>query len=166
MAITAKIIGMELIEKALMDGFEQWAKEDINEAHWDDQFKEDKWKWDQATERENGEVVFSPRKTKRKNGEVVFSPRDIYDLGNLYKAGVDSLDIQRSSNGIIAEWDWSEARNSSGDSYAWYVHEGTSRHPGRPFTDDISIPSSFFRKAPGKALKLRIGQHLERLNAS
>lgn len=152
MAITVTIIGMELIEKALMDGFEQWAKEDINEAHWDDQFKEDKWKWDQATARENGEVVFSPR--------------DIYDLGNLYKAGVDSLDIQRSSNGIIAEWDWSEARNSSGDSYAWYVHEGTSRHPGRPFTDDISIPSSFFRKAPGKALKLRIGQHLERLNAS
>lgn len=152
MAITAKIIGMELIEKALMDGFEQWAKEDINDAHWDDQFKEDKWKWDQET--------------RRKNGEVVFSPRNIYDLGNLYQAGVDSLDIQKSADGIKANWDWSAATNANGDSYAWYVHEGTKNHPGRPFTDDISIPSSFFRKAPGKALKLRVGQHLEKLNAN
>lgn len=154
MAITAKIIGMELIEKALMDGLEQWAKEDINDAHWDDQFKDDdKWGWDQVTIRKNGEPP-------------VFSPRNIYDLGNLYKAGVDSLDIERSANGIMARWDWSEARNSSGDSYAWYVHEGTRNHLARRFTDDISIPSSFFRKAPGKALKLRIGQHLERLNAN
>jgi hypothetical protein len=152
-AVNAVIIGQSLIEKALIDAFETWAEEDINDAHWDDQFRDmSKWEWDQET--------------RRKNGEVVFSPRDIYDLGNLYQAGVDSFNLQRDSNGVIARWDWSEAKNSSGDSYAWYVHEGTDNHPARKFTDDISFAPSFFFKAPGKALKRRVTQYLDQLNAS
>jgi len=151
-AVNAVIIGQSLIEKALIDAFETWAEEDINDAHWDDQFKEDKWQYD--------------NETKRKNGDVVTSPRDIYDLGELYESGVKSYKLQRFTDGAEANWHW-DAKNSSGQEYAWYVHEGRGTNvTARPFTDDISIPSSFFSKAPGKALKLRVTQFLDRLNAS
>lgn len=151
-AVNAVIIGQELIEKALVDAFETWAEEDINDAHWDDQFKEEKWRYD--------------NETKRKNGDVVTSPRNIYDLGELYESGIKSYRFERSSNGAEANWHW-DAKNSSGQEYAWYVHEGEGTNvTARPFTDDISIPSSFFFKAPGKALKLRVAQYLDQLNAS
>jgi hypothetical protein len=149
--ISARIIGAKQIEKALLDAFEVWAEEDINDAHWDDQFRDmDEWEW--------------PGETRRKNGEVVDSPRDIYDLGDLYKSGVESFRVYRGENGAEANWHW-DAVNTSGEEYAWYVHEGTRFMPGRPFTDDISIPSSFFRKAPGKALQLRVQEELNKLNA-
>lgn len=152
LAVNAVIIGQSLIEKALIDAFETWAEEDINDAYWDDQFKEDKWQYD--------------NETKRKNGDVVTSPRDIYDLGELYESGVKSYKFQRFTDGAEANWHW-DAKNSSGQEYAWYVHEGRGTNvTARPFTDDISIPSSFFFKAPGKALKLRVTQFLDRLNAS
>jgi hypothetical protein len=148
----ARIIGGDNIERALVDAFEIWASEDINDAHWQDQFKEEKWKYDGVTE--------------RKNGLVVTSPRDIYDIGELYKSGVDSFRFAQGSNGAQASWHW-DATNNSGNEYAWYVHEGVgSNATARPFTDDISIAASFFRKATGKALKLRTAQALERLNAS
>jgi hypothetical protein len=151
-AVNAVIIGQELIEKALIDAFETWAEEDINDAHWEDQFKEDKWQYD--------------NETKRKNGDIVTSPRDIYDLGKLYESGVKSYRFQRSTDGAEANWHW-DAKNSSGEEYAWYVHEGKGTNvTARPFTDDISIPSSFFFKAPGKALKRRVTQYLDQLNAS
>ena len=149
--ISARIIGAKQIEKALLDAFEKWAEEDINDAHWDDQFRDmEQWEWD-------GE-------TRRKNGEVVGSPRDIYDLGDLYESGVKSFKLNRTTAGAEANWHW-DATNSSGEEYAWYVHEGTRKMPGRPFTDDISIPSSFFRKAPGKALQLRVQDELDKINA-
>ena len=148
----ARIIGGDNIERALVDAFETWASEDINDAHWQDQFKEEKWKYDGVTE--------------RKNGLVVTSPRDIYDIGELYKSGVDSFRLTKGANGAQASWHW-DATNNSGNEYAWYVHEGIgSNATARPFTDDISIAASFFRKAVGKALKLRTAQALERLNAS
>lgn len=150
--VRAEIIGQQLIEKALLDAFETWVEQDVNGDFWDTQFKTKKWNWDQPT--------------VRKSGEIVFSPRDILDLGDLYRAGLNSFRLNRSTNGIEANWNWNDAKNSTGDSYAWYVHEGTSRHPGRPFTDDISIPSTFFRKAPGVALMLRVEQSLELLNES
>ena len=148
--VRAEIIGQQLIEKALLDAFETWVEQDVNGEFWDTQFKTNKWNWDQPT--------------VRKNGQIVFSPRNILDLGDLYRAGINSFKLNRNTNGIEANWNWSDAKNSTGDSYAWYVHEGTSRHPGRPFTDDISIPSTFFRKSPGVALMLRVEQSLERLN--
>jgi hypothetical protein len=145
----ARIVNQKLIEEALLNAFDKWAKEDINEAHWDDQFKDmGKWSWD-------GE-------TRRKNGEVVDSPRDIYDLGDLYESGVKSFKLNRTSNGTEANWHW-DATNSSGEEYAWYVHEGTSKMEGRPFTDDISMPSSFFRKGPGKALLRQVQDALSLL---
>jgi hypothetical protein len=145
----ARIVNQKLIEEALLNAFDKWAKEDINEAHWDDQFKDmGRWSWD-------GE-------TRRKNGEVVDSPRDIYDLGDLYESGVKSFKLNRTSNGTEASWHW-DATNSSGEEYAWYVHEGTDTMKGRPFTDDISMPSSFFRKGPGKALLRQVQDALSLL---
>lgn len=147
--IGAKITNIRSIENALIKAFEQWAEEDINDAHWDDQFKDDRWKYAGVTE--------------RKNGETVSSPRDIYDLGALYESGRESFNLARSSSGISANWHW-DAKNSSEQEYAWYVHEGIgSNITARPFTDDISIASSFFRKAPGRAFKLRVEQHLGQL---
>jgi len=150
--VSASFSGWERLEKALLDAFEEWAVEDINKAHWDDQFKTEKWK-------------HSPL-TIRANGEKAESPRDIYDLGNLYQSGIDSLKIERMSSAIEANWHW-DAKNRSGQEYAWYVHEGwgTNDPYPRKFTDDISIAASFFRKAPGKALKLRVSQHLATINA-
>jgi hypothetical protein len=140
--VGASITNTKAIENALIKAFETWAKEDINEAHWDDEFKNDFWNYD-------GE-------TRRKNGEVVDSPRDIYDLGLLYESGIKSFDPQRTSTGAEASWHW-DAKNSSGKEYAWYVHEGRGTNvTARPFTDSISIPSSFFRKAPGMAFMLRV----------
>jgi len=145
----ARIVNQKLIEEALLNAFDKWAKEDINEAHWDDQFKDmEKWSWD-------GE-------TRRKNGEVVDSPRDIYDLGDLYESGVKSFKLNRTSNGTEANWHW-DATNSSGEEYAWYVHESTDTMKGRRFTDDISIPSSFFRKGPGMALLRQVQDALSLL---
>lgn len=150
--VGAKITNIQAIEKALMDAFEEWASDDINDAHWEDQFREDKWNYGNITRRKSGQTV-GPE------------PRDIYDLGELYRSGVESLRLERSSTNIAAKWHW-DATNSSGREYAWYVHEGlgTNIEP-RPFTDDISIAASFFRKAPGRALKNRVGQHLAKINA-
>jgi hypothetical protein len=150
MAIRAKILNQNLIEKALLDAFETWASEDINDGHWDDQFQDmAKWRYDNITE--------------RKNKETVGSPRDIYDLGELYESGIRSYKFEKNANGAEANWHW-DAKNSSGEEYAWYVHEGIGTNvTARPFTDDIAIPSSFFRKAPGKALMLRTQQALSRL---
>jgi hypothetical protein len=149
---SARIIGQKAIERALVDAFELWASNDINDAHWQDQFNDAKWRYDGVTE--------------RKNGETVTSPRDIYDIGELYRSGVESFRFERRETGAEASWHW-DAINSSGDEYAWYVHEGVgSNVTARPFTDDISIPASFFRKAPGKALQLRTAEALKRLNAN
>jgi len=147
----ARIIGAKRIEDALLKAFADWAAEDINEAHWDDQFRDMMaWDWD--------------NETRRKNGEVVFSPRDIYDLGTLYESGVNSFKLSRYASGMEASWHW-DAKNSSGDEYAWYVHEGTRFMDGRPFTDDVAIAPSFFRKAVGKALQLRVQDELDKINA-
>ena len=150
MAGQPRFIGLERLEKALLDAFETWAEEDINDAHWDDQFRDmGRWKYDGVTE--------------RANGEVVTSPRDIYDLGELYRSGVESFRFDRASNGATANWHW-DATNKKGQEYAWYVHEGLGRNATpRRFTDDISIPSSFFRKGPGRALVLRTQAELNKL---
>lgn len=148
--VGAKIVNPEFIENALVAAFETWAKEDINEAHWDDQFKDmSLWKYD--------------NETRRKNGEVVNSPRDIYDLGNLYRSGIDSFHTEKGSNAVTAYWHW-DATNQSGEEYAWRVHEGkASNVEARPFTDDIAFAPTFFMKAPGRAFKLRVKQALVQL---
>jgi hypothetical protein len=109
-AINARLLGGKDIERALVNAFEEWTREDVNGAFWDDQFKEEKWRHSPYTERENGDTVGSPR--------------DIYDLGNLYDSGVNSYKYQSSATGASANWHW-DAKNRSGEEYAWYVHEGT-----------------------------------------
>ena len=142
--IGAKLINPESIENVLIQAFETWVKEDINDAHWDDQFKNmSKWDYDNETRRKNGEVISTPR-------------RDIYDLGLLYQSGIDSSVIENTGAMVTANWHW-DATNASGKEYATYVHDGLGTNvKARPFTDDISVASSFFLKAPGKAFKLRV----------
>ena len=142
--VGAKLINPESIENALVQAFETWVKEDINDAHWDDQFKNmAKWDYDNETRRKNGEVISTPQ-------------RDIYDLGLLYQSGIDSSVIENTGAMVTANWHW-DAKNTSGKEYAIYVHEGRgSNTTARPFTDDISVASSFFLKAPGMAFKLRV----------
>jgi hypothetical protein len=150
--INAKLLGGRSIERALVNAFEEWTKEDVNGAFWDDQFKEEKWRHGPYTERENGDTVGSPR--------------DIYDLGNLYDSGVNSYNYQSSATGASADWHW-DAKNRSGEEYAWYVHEGkgTNYPYPRRFTDDISFKFSF-RRPVGMALQLRVQTALNALNAN
>jgi len=102
-----------------------------------------KWDYDNETRRKNGEVISTPR-------------RDIYDLGLLYQSGIDSSVIENTGAMVTANWHW-DATNASGKEYATYVHDGLGTNvKARPFTDDISVASSFFLKAPGKAFKLRV----------
>jgi hypothetical protein len=154
MAVTgARIIGGDDLERALIRAFQIWTEEDINNAFWDDQFKEEKWK-------------HSPL-TIRKNGEQVGSPRDIYDLGNLYQSGVNSYKYNSSSQAAESRWHW-DAKNSSGKEYAIYVHEGlgTNDPYERRFTDDVSDMAFSFRKPIGKALLSRVEAALTGLNAN
>jgi hypothetical protein len=147
----AKLVNAKTIENALIQAFETWVKEDINDAHWDDQFKNmARWDYDNETRRKNGEVISTPR-------------RDIYDLGFLYQSGIDSSVIENTGAMVTANWHW-DATNASGKEYATYVHDGLGTNvTARPFTDDISVASSFFLKAPGKAFKLRVSKAMAAL---
>jgi hypothetical protein len=148
----AKIINSRLIETALINAFEKWSREDVNNKHWDAQFGDKKWEYDGVTIRKNTETV-GPE------------DRDIYDLGKLYESGVESYKFQDTPDGATAEWHW-DATNSAGKQYATYVHDGTKKMPGRAFTDDIAVASSFFLKQPGKDLMARVQLALDFLNAS
>ncbi|NBR23479.1 MAG: hypothetical protein EBU08_06840 [Micrococcales bacterium] len=148
----ASFDGINQIEQALAKAFENWTEQDINDAFWDDQFKEDKWD-------------HSPSTTRR-NGDTVGSPRDIYDLGALYESGKQSYKLTNSAGNLTARWHW-DAKNNSGKEYAEYVHEGTGTNAGYPrkFTDDLSIAFSF-RKPVAKAFVLRVQAELNALNAN
>jgi len=151
--VGAKLINPESIENALVQAFETWVKEDINKKHWDEQFKNmSKWDYD-----------LGDKPTVRKNGEVVDSPRDIYDLGLLYQSGIDSSVIENTGAMVTANWHW-DAKNTSKKEYAIYVHEGRgSNTTARPFTDDISVASSFFLKAPGINFRLLVSKAMAAL---
>jgi hypothetical protein len=140
--VGAKLIGINLLEKKLRAAFETWASEDIDDAYWDDQFKDDRWIY--------------PNETRRKNGEVVTSPRNIYDLGELYDSGRESFKITQGAMDITASWNWN-AKNSSGRAYAWYVHEGLGTNiTPRPWTDELQVPSKFEASSVRLALRRRI----------
>jgi hypothetical protein len=151
--VGAKLINPESIENALIQAFETWVKEDINKKHWDEQFKNmSRWDYDLGA----WDYELGGKPTVRKNGEVVDTPRDIYDLGLLYKSGIASSVVENTGTMVTANWHW-DAKNTSGQEYATYVHDGRgSNTTARPFTDDISVASSFFLKAPGMAFKLRV----------
>ena len=147
--VKATLKNQQAITDALTKAFALWAAEDINETHWKQQFKEmSRWDYDGGTQRDKAYVT---------------SPRDIYDLGYLYQSGVDSFTLQDNGSLITAMWHW-DAKNASGKEYATHVHNGTgSNKTARPFTDDISLMSSFFLNAPGVAFRLRIKQAIASL---
>lgn len=151
--MSIKFEGGMALEKALTNAFKEWATTDINDKHWRKQFIERQWQYQR-----NGQSLF----TERQNGSVAGNPRDIYDLGELYRSGVRSFDLQDATAGASAEWHWN-ATNDNGGEYAWFVHEGTGKMPARPFTDDISLPSSFFDREPGQDLLIRVNQELRKL---
>lgn len=156
LSIAAKLLNSKTIENAILKAFGEWATEDINKVHWKEQFTEIKWDYKakkETTRREN------PSAPVRDAGD----PRDIYDFGNLYESGKESFSLIITSTIAEASWHWN-AKNRSGREYAMYVHEGTGTNTtARRFTDDISIPSSFFLKKPGMALKSRITDAMARL---
>jgi len=76
---------------------------------------------------------------------------------------VNSFSLNRNGGVLEASWHW-DAKNTNGIEYASYVHEGTGTNKtARKFTDDVAVASSFFLKAPGMALKLRVSQALAAL---
>ena len=150
--VGGEIINGHLIENALVAAFETWVEEDINQRHWDEQFKNmSKWPYDMGD-----------KPTVRKNGQTVDSPRDIYDLGLLYKSGLKAV-FEDTGTMVTANWHW-DAKNTKGKEYAWYVHEGIgSNTTARPFTDDIAFAPTFFLKAPGIRFKMRVREELAKL---
>lgn len=142
--INAKIINQAQLEAAIVDAFEEWLDEDVNDKFFSEQFLTDKWQ-------------YPPPSTERKNGEIAGNPRNIVDLGNLFRSGQDSFSIVRGSTLIEGKWHW-DAENSSGQEYAWYVHEGEgpySRAP-RPWTDEIAEPYLFASSDVKRDLEFRI----------
>lgn len=138
------------LEAQLISAFEQWADEDLNDEYMSEQFLTDKWSYNAVTIRKNGRVV-GP------------GPRDIYDLGNLFRSGQRSFQIRRNATEVVASWHWN-ARNSSGEEYAWFVHEGEGPYSiePRPWTDEIAIPYLFYSSPTKRALEANITLKMNR----
>lgn len=140
--VGGQFINPENIVNKLEQAFRVWATEDLDDGFFEEQFKDDKWQY--------------PGYTRRKSGESAGTVRNIYDLGELYQSGKDSFKITQGTSDITASWNW-DAKNSSGNAYALYVHEGigTNLEP-RPWTDDIYVPAKFQASVVSKALRRRI----------
>jgi hypothetical protein len=125
------LINPRLIEAALIKAFEDWADEDVNDKFFSEQFISRQWS-------------YPGPETIRKARGPAGDPRDIYDTGALFKSGQESFTLQGGVNGVEANWHW-DAKNSSGQEYAFYVHEGKGPHSRVPrkWTDDLVIPSLF-----------------------
>ena len=145
--VGAKIIGSEALERKLQAAFEQWARFEVND-YFRNQFTTDKWDY--------------PGVTFRKSGETADDPRDIYDLGDLYRSGRDSFTMSSKGREVTASWDWN-AKNSSGNLYAYYVHEGKSTNIApRQWTDALTSPTKFLGSNLSKSLKEHITIALSR----
>jgi hypothetical protein len=124
MAGIARIVGTKDVEAALVQAFKEWT-EDVNDTYWRERFEK--------------KYPYKGEPTTRKNGEVVGNPRDILDTEALYESGVESYEYRSEVNGARADWHW-DAKNGSGEEYAWFVHEGKgpySREPRR-WTDEMA----------------------------
>jgi len=147
MAGTARIIGIKALEKALISAFQQWTEDDVNGEYWREKFEE--------------QYRYPGAPTLRRNGEVVGDPRDILDTEALYDSGVDSYRYSNASNGAEADWHWN-AKNSSGEEYAWFVHEGQGPHSREPrrWTDELASEYLFEGSEIKGRLMARIDQSL------
>lgn len=148
--VGATIANQNHLETALIDAFEEWLKEDVNDKYMAEQFLEDKWSYPLP-------------QTLRKNGELAGNPRNIYDLGDLFNSGRESFNIERSSVKIEGNWHWN-AKNSSGEEYAWFVHEGEGPHSRapRPWTDEIAVPYLFEGSDVKRDLEFRMNVKLNK----
>lgn len=148
MAGIARIVGANLIEAALVDAFRDWVEDDVNDEYWAQEFFQSKWPYDAVTKRKNGETV-GP------------GPRDIVDTQELYDSGVESLKVTNGTTEVRADWHWN-AKNSSGEEYAWYVHEGRGPHSVDPrkWTDELSDPGLFDGSMIKRKLMSRIASNL------
>lgn len=147
MAGIARIIGAKALEKALLSAFQQWTEDDVNGEYWREKFEE--------------QYPYPGPPTSRKNGQVVGNPRDILDTEALYDSGVDSYRYAAAPDGAEANWHWN-AKNSSGEEYAWFVHEGQgpySREPRR-WTDELASEYLFEGSEIKSRLIARIDQSL------
>jgi hypothetical protein len=147
MAGIARIVGAKQLEQALLSAFEEWTREDVNERYWREKF-EDKYRYPGPP-------------TLRKNGEIARDPRDILDTESLYESGVESYKFTRGATGAEANWHW-DAKNSSGEEYAWFVHEGQgpySRAPRR-WTDELASEYLFETSEIKRDLMDALDRHL------
>ena len=146
----ASLFKPEELEAQLVNAFEQWADEDLNDEYMSEQFLTSKWSYDTDTIRKNGRRV-GPE------------PRDIYDLGNLFRSGQRSFQIRRSATEVVASWHWN-ATNSSGEEYAWFIHEGEGPHSLEPRrrTDEIAVPYLFYSSPTKRALEANITLKMSR----
>lgn len=130
MAGTARFVNMQKVEQALMEAFADWAENDVNKRYWREQFEDD-WRYPGPP-------------TVRKAKPPAGNPRDILDTEALYESGVKSFTLSETFNGIRADWHWN-AKNFSGEEYAWYVHEGQGPYArvARPWTDEMAHPFQF-----------------------
>ncbi len=145
---SARIVNAAQVEQALLAAFEEWVEEDVNDKYWREQFFSKKWKYNNVTIRKNGDTA-GP------------GPRAIVDLQNLYKSGIESLKLEIGRDGAEARWHW-DAKNSSGEEYAWYVHEGEGPHSVTPrkWTDELSDEWLFGYSAIKRDLMDAIERHL------
>lgn len=150
MAGIARIVGGEQPERALLRAFQEWTEEDVNGWYWRERFEE--------------EYPYPGPPTLRKNGDIAGNPRDILDTEALYESGVNSYDYEEGRAGAKASWHWN-AKNSSGEEYAWYVHEGKgpySRAP-RPWTDEMVSEFLFETSEIKEALMNRVASELSKI---
>ena len=150
LVVGASIVNADELEAQLVDAFKEWADKDLNDDFMSEQFQTAKWSYPAVTVRKNGRTV-GP------------GPRDIYDLGELYRSGQRSFQIRASAGEVVASWHWN-AKNSSGDEYAWFVHEGEGPHSiePRPWTDEIAVPYLFYTSPTKKALEANITLKMSR----
>lgn len=146
--VGGSIINAKILEQKLAQAFKTWAEKDLDDGYFEDQFKDDKWSY--------------PGYTRRKSGENAGTVRNIYDLGELYRSGKESFKITQGANDITASWNW-DAKNDSGNAYAWYVHEGLSTNlEPRQWTDAFQQRDLFDGSVVSKALRSRIRSALNK----
>lgn len=147
----AKIVNAKELEKAILQAFTEWAEDDIDDKYMSEQFLDD------------GRWQYPPPGTLRKNGETAGNPRNIYDTGELYRSGRESFRVEVNTQGAEASWYW-DAKNSSGEEYAWFVHEGQGPYAraARPWTDEISMPFLFQGSEAQRDLEARVSDKLSR----
>ena len=148
------LINPKSIEAALVKAFREWADEDVNDKFFSGQFIDRQWS-------------YPGPETIRKARGPAGNPRDIYDTGALFESGQESFTLRGGVNGVSANWHW-DAKNSSGQEYAFYVHEGKGPHSRVPrkWTDDLVIPSLFEVSEAKADLYARIAIEFGRMNGS